>query len=161
MAREEHDREDLLGEATAYVERIEFKIGASAAPVFIGFRRDGAASFYFGADPVFHFNSAQELRRAFVAGLLYRAERGRLVRLRRERTATETRLLRSEVSDDESAALLADLEQRLTRLAAALATGDATVAGQIPEHAEVMARTQAWLAQRAEKLAIADRPHTG
>ena len=38
MARQEQDREDLLREATAYVERIELKTSGSDLPVFIGHR---------------------------------------------------------------------------------------------------------------------------
>lgn len=158
MAREEHDREDLLGEATTYAERLELRCGAEA-PVFIGFRGDGAASFYFGADPVFHFNAAGELRRAFIAGLLYRADHGRLIQLRRERTPAETHLVRSDLSSAECAALLADLEQRLRALAGALANDEAIVSGQVPAEAKLLERTRAWLASGPAVLAIAHRPH--
>ena len=84
MAREEADREDLLGDATAFVERIEWRLPsgdptAQSDPpgqiVFAGFRADDAVSFYFDADPVYHFNAAGQLRRAFCQGLLLKAER--------------------------------------------------------------------------------------
>ena len=70
MARDESDREDLLREATALVERIELAPADAADDEHIvaGFRRDGALSIYFGADPVYHFNSAGELRRAYCDG---------------------------------------------------------------------------------------------
>ena len=74
MARRESDREDLLREATALVERAELTIEGFDEPIVVGFRRDGSASFFFGADPVYQFNTAFELRRAFVVGLLYKAE---------------------------------------------------------------------------------------
>ena len=66
MAREEADREDLMREATALVQRAEFSAGGK--PVFVGFRTNGAASVFFDSDPVYQFNSNGELRRAFVAG---------------------------------------------------------------------------------------------
>src|SRR5262245_33423639 len=127
MSRRESDREDLLREATALVERAEFTLADDREPIVVGFRRDGSASFYFGADPVFQFNAASELRRAFVGGLLYKAERGRLVALRRERSETELALVRSEISDEQSEALLADLKSRLSQLYAALASDSFTL----------------------------------
>src|SRR3954447_20411722 len=102
MSRHESDREDLLREATALVERIELTVGGFDLPVVCGFRRDGAASFYFGADPVYQFNAVGQLRRAFVAGRLIKAERGRLVALSRERTENEVALVRHELSAAEA-----------------------------------------------------------
>ena len=94
MARDESSREDLLREATALVERIELRITApiSAAHdrddhVVVGFRANGAASFFFGDDPVYQFNSAGQLRRAYCGGLLFKATHGRLVSLQRVRQA--------------------------------------------------------------------------
>src|SRR6186713_1143176 len=105
MAREEHDREDLLREATAMVERASLRVGFFAEPVFVGFRRDGSVSFYFGGDPVYQFNAAGELRRAFCDGALYKAVRGELVEMHRERTDAETRLVSRSLSQAESIAL--------------------------------------------------------
>lgn len=58
MAREEADREDLLDEGRALVDRAAFAVAPFAEPVFIGFRWDGAASVFFGPDRVYHFNAA-------------------------------------------------------------------------------------------------------
>src|SRR5437588_282047 len=88
MARETTDREDLLREATALVERAELAVADWPEPVVIGFRRDGAASIYFGGDPVYQFNARGELRRAFVADRLFKAEHGILAALDRQRSAT-------------------------------------------------------------------------
>src|SRR5687767_10093010 len=132
MARRESDREDLLREATALVERAEVSIRGHEEPIVAGFRRDGSASFYFGGDPVYQFNTACELRRAYIGGLLYKAERGRLVALRRERSETEVVLHRTEIPDDESAALLDGLQNRLTRLHNALLEGTFELIGQAP-----------------------------
>ena len=50
MARHEEDREDLLAEATALVERAELVVEGAAESVVIGFRRDGCASIYCGCN---------------------------------------------------------------------------------------------------------------
>src|SRR5262245_10991650 len=98
MAREESDREDLLREATALVERIELivDIGNAGQHVVAGFRTNGAASIFFGADPVYQFNAAGELRRAYCDGVLIKGSRGRLVSLSRKRLANESLLLSCE-----------------------------------------------------------------
>src|SRR5687767_14012240 len=111
MAREESNREDLFREATALVERIELvpKLAKSTAstitagdePIVAGFRTDGALSSFFCADPVYQFNAAGELRRAYCDGLLFKAVNGRLVSLRRERNEQEVQLARHELSDIE------------------------------------------------------------
>src|SRR4051794_11841558 len=94
MARHESDREDLLREATALVERVELTMAGSEEPIVIGFRRDGSCSMFFGADPVYQFNTQAELRRAFREGRLVKAEGGRLVALERRREAGQLVLLR-------------------------------------------------------------------
>jgi hypothetical protein len=81
MARDEQDREDFLAEATALVERAELRVAGEAESATIGFRRNDAASVFFGGDAAYHFKSSGELRRAFHQGLLYKAERTRLVSL--------------------------------------------------------------------------------
>src|SRR5262245_38526664 len=113
MSRRESDREDLLREATALVERAELNVPGYNDPIVAGFRKDGSASFYFGADLVCQFNAAGELRRAYVASLLYKAERGRLVALRRQRSDTEVALVRCTLDDAESAALVETLQHHL------------------------------------------------
>ncbi len=84
MARDEQDREDLLREATALVERVELAPTDNEAGehIVIGFRAGGAASVYFGGDTAYHFNSDGELRRAYADGLLYKADIGRLTSTR-------------------------------------------------------------------------------
>ena len=159
MARHESDREDLLREATALVERAELLVPGEAEPVIVGFRRDGSASIYFGADPVYQFNSAGELRRAYLGGLLYKAERGRLVELRRERTEQETQLVRRELIDQEQASLLANAAARLERLRQALAKSSASVTGNVPADVDVPKRMGRWLDQARPGIKIAARPH--
>ena len=156
MAREEHDREDLLAEATALTERAELQVEGFAAPIVIGFRSQGAASFYFGADPAYHFNSAGRLRRAFVRNLLYKAERGRLVSLDRRRAAGQVQLLRHELDAAESDRFLEEARQRLIALRDKLHGRQFQTVGQHPQQADVVGRAQAWLSHHVELLQTAD-----
>ncbi len=161
MARQESDREDLLREATALVERAELQVAGEREPVTVGFRRDGSLSVFFGSDPVYQFNSAGELRRAFVAGLLYKAERGHLVELRRERSANEVALVRRNLTEQETASFLSAARLRLTYLHTSLAAGAFQVIGRVPADFDVAGRVCEWLLKHLASLAIASRPHVG
>src|SRR4051794_4315307 len=120
MARTESDREDLLREATALVERVELQVDGLEQPIVVGFRRDGCASFFFGAEAVYQFNSAGELRRGYIDGLLYKAVGGRLISLKRERTGTAVTLQRLELDADQIAAILESASADLHQLSTAL-----------------------------------------
>ncbi len=158
MSRRESDREDLLREATALVERAEIRIPGESEPIVVGFRRDGSASFFFGADPVYQFNSAGELRRVFIKGLLYKAERGQLVCLRRKRTEIEVALIRTELNTAEARALLADAHDRLTSLQQALLSDSFTIRGQVPPNADLISRIRDWLAEIPSPIQVAQGP---
>lgn len=157
MARDEHEREDLLGEATALVERIEVIVPDSDEPIVIGFRDNGAASIYFGSDPAYHFNSSGQLRRAFVEGLLYKCENGQLVSMRRQRTPSEVQLIRHELTSEEQSKTIDLLRKRLIRLLASINRDDYTIAGQEPKSVDVIGRCESWLDQRNE-ISIASSP---
>jgi hypothetical protein len=158
MSRRESDRDDLLREATALVERCELSIPGHDEPIVVGFRRDGSASFYFGADPVYQFNTACELRRAYVGGIAYKAEHGRLIASRRERSETEVVMLRSELSQKETAALLATLQQHFAHLQAALASGSFALLRQVPAGGNPVLRIRDWLTALPPKIKIARVP---
>jgi hypothetical protein len=159
MSRRETDREDLLREATALIERAELQVPGFDEPVIVGFRKDGAASVFFGADPVYQFNTAGELRRAYIGGLLYKAERGKLVSLRRERSETEVALIRRELAGDEAKSLLRSLNDRTMRLREALASGSFTLIGQAPAEADVTGRMRLWLARLPGSVLVAQAPN--
>ena len=160
MARHETDREDLLREATALVERAELKLPRWNDPVVIGFRREGSASVYIGAEPAYHFNSAGELRRAYAGGLLYKAERGCLVALRRQHEAEIVALVRHELSADEQDAFLAAARERLESLAANLRSGEFQCTGEISLQPGFISRFADWLANvTASPLKVAATPH--
>jgi hypothetical protein len=161
MARDEHDREDLLTEAKALVQRVSLRPMQGADQVVLGFRRDGGAAFYLSGDRVYQFNSSGELRRAFVDGLLYKAERGALAALRRERTARAVSLVRHELSAREQQAFLADVRQALDALRESLARRDLTIVGQVPADADVVGRVHRWLAEHAGPIVAAQSPRAG
>ena len=157
MAREEQEREDLLREATALVERIEIVSEVQDAPVVIGFRVNGAASIYFGDDPVYHFNSNGELRRAFVDGLLYKSVNRKLVSMRRERNEHEVQLVRHELTSTEQSQALDAVNNRLDSLQRTISSQSFEVTGQIPEGVDLIGRAGQWLSQLAD-IAIARSP---
>jgi hypothetical protein len=157
--RFEADREDLLGEATALVDRVELAVEGFADPVVVGFRRQGGASVYFGADPAYHFNSAGELRRAYCGGLLYRADGGRLASLERRRNDGEVELVRREIGEDDQQAFLDRLARELAALRNALDAGGFTVRGQVSTSGDVMPKVLAWLARLNSPVAMAQKPN--
>ncbi|HEY2411127.1 MAG TPA: hypothetical protein VGI40_02735 [Pirellulaceae bacterium] len=153
------DREDLLREATALVERVELSIAGFEQPIVCGFRRDGSASFFFGPDPVFQFNTAFQLRRAFVGGKILKAEGGRLVALARVRASNEVSLVRHELTENEVQLLINDLRSNLQRLQAALEANSFTLNGQVPADAPMNARVLAWLKNAPKAIEIAAAPN--
>src|SRR5690606_34667698 len=87
-----------------------------------GYRRDGALSIYFGADPCYHFDRDLRLRRAFVDGALYRTQGHTLARLQRSRTGQTVELIRHDLTDAERDAFCGNVVERLKRLDTALMT---------------------------------------
>jgi len=162
MAREESDREDLLREATALVERVELRTADEPDSITAGFRRDGSLSLFFGVDPVYQFNAAGELRRGYRGGKLLKAEQGRLVELARVRTAAETQLWRTEIDGAATAEWLATMRNRIAGLAATLAGGRFEIVGQVPTEADVVGRLRGELEKHATRDArIALTPRVG
>ena len=145
MARQEHDREDLMAEATALVRRVELAVPGRDEPVVAGFWRDVRMSIYFGGDPVYHFDSAGRLRKAFVGGKLYRASRAGLAQLTRQRSETESVLLRHDLSREQTEAFLQEMKQELDALAETFAARGVRVVRETPAGAEVAAKVYAQL----------------
>ncbi len=159
MAREKADREDLLREATAFVERVEISL-VEHKPIVVGFRRDGSLSCYLNPDMVYQFNARGELRRAFVAGVLYKADRGRLARLDRRETATAVELVRAELTEPQTVEFLQLMQRQLGELRAALLSGSYRLIGQVPSEGNVLARVVEWLAVDTPRT-IAASPRVG
>ena len=158
MARTEQDREDLLAEATALVERVELKLPDADDHVVVGFRHNGCVSVFFGPDPVYQFTSDDKLRRAFVGGLLIKAEAGRLISLDRQRGSGEVRLVRHVLSDKESTALRSEANGRMRLLQKLLVAGRQETIRCVPPDIDVVQRVIAWLETLPDEIQAADSP---
>jgi hypothetical protein len=161
MAREPHEREDLLRDAVALVPRVmlRLQLDGRAIDLFAGFRGD-SLSLYFGDDPVYHFNAVGELRRAFVDNRLIKAEKGRLVSLSRKQGDLETVLERQPRSDQSDRDFLAVLHQLLQDADAEITAGRVEVIGEIPKDGNAAVRLHAWLAHHPQPK-IAASPRVG
>ena len=163
MARDAHDREDLLRDAKGLSPRVELTVEPAAGPsitLFAGFRV-AAASLYFGQDEVYHFNDRGELRRAYLADELLKADAGRLVAMRRERSDAEVALVCRPMASTEQQLLLAELAGRLAALGATLAAGDYRTVGQEPADGDAVEQLRGWLRDRQVPLVVANSPHVG
>jgi hypothetical protein len=162
MARDESSREDLLREATALVERIEIAIAAAdplpGRNVVAGFRKNGALSVFFDEDPVYQFNAAGELRRAYSDGRLLKATNGQLVALDRIRTSAETQLVRVPLDHEEQSAFLARMTGLLRQLSKILESTGLEIVGQVPAGADVLGRLRSWLTSH-DQLSVAQLPN--
>lgn len=150
MAREIYEREDLLRDATALVPRIAMRIvyeePEAREEVVAGYRGE-ALSLYFSGDPVYHFNAAGQLRRAFVDGRIIKAERGRLVALKRCEAAEHTVLDRCELNGPACEQLLGNAATRISQLASSIEAGRVEIIGEAPANGNALDRLRAWLAQ--------------
>ncbi|MEO1995950.1 MAG: hypothetical protein ABGZ17_11810 [Planctomycetaceae bacterium] len=131
MADHQHDREDIMREATAMTRRVELEC-AGAARVVTGFRQLGWFSLYVDQDPVYHFDADGRLRRAFVDGFLYRSQGGFLARLSRRRSAGVSELLRTDLIDEELHRFLEQMCVCCRRLHTAIMAGDTRTVAQVP-----------------------------
>lgn len=163
MARDAHDREDFLRDARGLSPRAELAIepsGRTPYTLLAGFRGT-SASLYFGLDYAVHFNDRGELRRAYLADELIKADDGRLVALHRERSAAVVTLVSRPLDGAEEQALLADLEGRFTELAASLTAGEFRVVGDVPAEGDAVERLRRWLADRQQSIVVARSPRVG
>jgi len=151
MAIREHDREDLLTEGRNMPWRGEVII--ERTPVVIGFRRGGQVSLYCGIDPVFQFNSAPELRRAYFRSTRYRAERCRLIEMQRDKKGGQVRFESQPTDADRQTEILDSASCWLGHLAANVESSNWRVEGEsIPCF---LARLQHWLSLVPQPIRIA------
>ena len=132
MARNEVDRDDLLAEVVALTRRVELRTPSHGEPVVIGFRANGWLSIYFGSDPMYQFDESGQLRRAFVDGLLYRTQGTTLAQLRRERSASETTLLRRDLTERELVDFQCIVCEAAESLRQHLVTGQIVILRRVP-----------------------------
>ena len=159
MARDAQDREDLMREATALVRRVELQLPGHSQSCIVGFRRGGEASIFVGADLVFQFNVAGELRRGFWNGRIVKAERGRLIQLERRPTETEVQLVRHALTDAKTIEFLRLATDTLTLLRRVLHSGELVILKQVPADLDVVRDLANWLDSLPAPLAIASVPN--
>lgn len=133
MARDEHDREDLMREASGLNPRAEIHSPRLAQNLVFGFKPQGGLSLFFGVQPVYQFNSAGEFRRGFIDGRLFKAVNGSLVSLERERTAQEVTLWTKQLPDADAKEILRELTQYLERTKAILVERDFQLVAEYPD----------------------------
>lgn len=152
MAQHEEDREDLMREAVALPDRVELSVDGFESLITIGFRSNSAMSIFIGQDPVYQFDPEGRLRRAFVDGLLYRSQHTTLAMLKRERTETQTLLLRTDLADDALLKFRETMRRSLELLEQKLGSAAFRVVRSVPESVSHIARIQTALASvlRAE-----------
>ena len=153
MAKNEQNREDLMREASALSPRAELATPAFAESIVFGFRSSGGLSIFFGADPVYQFNSTGELRRAFVRGDLFKSVKGRLQRLHRERNANQVTLWQSELDDNQQNEFLGEMQSHCDRLRDALARNLFELVDEIPKGSGAIE----WLQTFSSKIASPPR----
>ncbi len=132
MARVEADREDLLAEAVALVRRMEFQPINREESIIVGFRQTGWLSIYFGPDRMYQFDEAGRLRRSYINGLLYRTQGNSLAQLQRQRSETETTLVRHDIDGEALAEFRNQMLEKIRWLEALLRADDFMVARRIP-----------------------------
>ncbi len=138
MVKNESDREDLIREAVALPERTELRVAGFEEPVTIGFRANSAMSVFIGQDPVYQFDPASRLRRAYVDGFLYRSQHQTLAQLQRVRTESGTQLLRHDLTADELAAFRKLMVSRLTMLQCQMTSRLAVALRTVPEQVDLL-----------------------
>jgi hypothetical protein len=160
MARQEHPREDLLAEATALRPRVALRVIESDVLIVVGFRAGDSASFFFDQDPAYHFTPSGELRRAFVAGELYKADRGKLARLVRRRGTGRVQFTSTVLDEEAETELLTGVSSRLEHLAVRLGDGRYDIIGQVPRESDppALERVAAWLDRFARHRLVANDP---
>jgi hypothetical protein len=149
MAKIESDKEDLIVEATALVERAEYL--PDNEPTFpwnvvtIGYRKDGSLSLYCDQDPFYQFDNAGRLRRAHVGGLLYRSQSGTLAELNRQRTEHQTILQRKDLNTDQKNQFQRQMTDCLNRLQSAFGAGQLHKNRSVPADLCLTERTMAFI----------------
>lgn len=134
MARVEADREDLLGEAVAMTRRMEVRFENMDGAVVMGFRPAGWFSIYFGGNLMYQFDSSGQLRRAFQHGLLYRTQGTVLAQLERQRSPTETVLVRRDLTPEFLSVFRNSLHEKLRSLRGQLQANLAQIVRRIPQN---------------------------
>ena len=166
MAKQEQDKEAILREATALVNRVELKLGGereSGDSVFVGFRRDGSVSFFYDGEPVYQFNTQHAFRRGYYQSTMLKAEQGKLVQLTRSREGEQLVLLRREFNDQQTAEFCEEMRQNLLNLLAAIRNDEYELIGFVVANEstaqQLLFQIADWIEQHAIQIRIADVPN--
>ena len=147
LARQESDKEDLIRDATALVERAEIRCEQWSKVITIGFFRDGRCTVYFDQDPFYQFDAGGLLRRAFEDGLLYRSQGATLARLQRRRTADRAAskapvvLDKADLSVSQLQSFRKRMIRRVDRLCSAIAGQQYRILRAVTPNGDIPART--------------------
>lgn len=156
MAKQQQPKEDLIRDATALVQRIELRIAADT--ITIGFRDNGAASLFHNDEPAYHFNSENQLRRAYDNGLIKSVD-GRLIKMVREHSEESVQLKSKPLTDQEQEEFLDRLATSCDSIQAAIKNGECTATRQFPEDADVLSTVTRWLRELKHPVEIATQPN--
>lgn len=134
-----------MREAVAMPQRAELNCSSIAESVICGLRPDGSLSLYFGPDPVYQFDSHGLLRRAYVAGYLFRSDGLTLAKLRRDRTESQTLLVRTDLDQQSLKEFQDTMNEIMYRLLQDLQTDQYRVLKAVPDADSVVPVVQAAL----------------
>ena len=158
MAKDAHDREDLLRDATGYVQRVEFTIPDRDEPIFCGFRQCGAFSLYWTQADVLQFNSAGELRRAFWQHRMLASYKRQLHWL--EKSEGRVRLERTLLSERELEKFQSEAANWLQQVRNRLNSSAIANVEEFPTEGNVLQQVNKWLGCNVE-LTLAIHPGLG
>ncbi|WP_417734559.1 hypothetical protein [Rosistilla oblonga] len=145
MARDTHDREDLLAEATGLPVRGVIQM-PDGNEVVVGFRDDGSPSWFFAADPVFQFDPNFQLRRIFCDGTRYAVAGGQILRLEQTASGGRLQLTKHPLNSEQTQQMLQRWEDRIRPLQAAMQNKTHRWQGTSVPIAEIEPRVLQWLA---------------
>jgi len=167
MAIQQHQRENLVSEATAYRRRalicpqgLNFR-GIEIRELFIGQRQSGGWSLYLDETPVLQFNARRALRRLHLQGQLYVAESGRLILLVRGSQGGRIQVSRLPMEESQERLLLAELSALVSSIVNLLSNNfDSNwLQNRCPqEDSKIVADCANWLNRSHEILVVAESP---
>ena len=165
MARQESDKEDLIRDATALIERTEFVLTDDDAVLTVGFFRDGRMVVYFDQDPFYQFDVKGRLRRAFENGILFRSQGTTLSRMTRTRTDEsdanrQVVLKRTNLNSESLSTFRERMCERLRGLQDAIASGKIEILRSVTEDGGLPKGTSAMLSNILQQKSgfLADSP---
>ncbi len=139
------------------VDRVEY-VSGTAPPIVVGFRPDGAVSFYFGEQPVYQFSAERKLRRVYSSGIV-KAEAGRLIRWNKAYQKRGVQMLAVPLDAAEQSIMLSDMQRRLISLREGIHGGTWHPSREVSQPgSDAATRVRVWLEQMPDTFDVADSP---